>query len=385
MTINLDLKKILIITVAVLIFVVASFFTYNFFFKKPTETPATGQPIIEAPLPPQQTETPFTPISKKLTVISQVPVISPIISADGKKIKYYTRDNGNVFESGFNGAGLTRISNTVLPDILKILWSPDKNKVISIFKDAQTGVRKYYYNYQTGASKPLHKSVQFVSWKPNSEKIVYQFIDENSNSNYLNIAEPDGSNWKNIFPTRLKDLIIEWPKNDLVSFRSKPSGLSPTIFFSLNPDSGKLTNLLPNFYGLSVLWSPNGEKNIYSKTDENGTNLRLEMSEKEGSETKNVGISTFAEKCVWSEDNRTIFCAVPAVLPSNAVLPDDYYKNILNISDDFWQLNLDTGEKTKIDLGEDKSIDASDLLLSPQEDYLFFVNKKDGLLYSLRM
>lgn len=383
MTLTLDLKKILIISVGVLALIIGVLLVYNFFFKAAPEAPAP--PVIEEPLPPGRVEEPFVPPTKKLNAISQVAVVSPTISADGQKVKYYSKENGNVFESRFNGTGLTRISSAVLPDILKILWSPDKNKVISIFKDAQNGVKKYYYNYQTGSSKPLNQSIKQIAWSPDGSKIAYQFFDEVAGINNITVADPDGSNWKNIQPIRLRDLIIEWPKRDFVAFRTKPSGLAPSILYGIDPENGRITNVFSHVFGLSVLWSPNGEKLIYSRTDENGKNLELTFSDWKGETSKDVNISTFAEKCAWSQDNRTIFCAVPTILPDNAVLPDDYYKNILNISDEIRQINLDTGEETKIDLGQDIAIDANELILNSQEDYLLFINRKDGLLYSLRL
>lgn len=384
MTITLDPKKILIISAGALIVIVAVLLMYNFFFKAAPEE-VTAPPVTEAPLAPGREEAPFVPPTKKLIAISQVPVIAPTISADGQKVKYYAKDNGNVYESRFNGTGLTRTSNAVLPGLLKVLWSPDKTQVISIFKDAQVGVRKVYYSYATGASKPLNASIQFVGWSQKGNKIAYQFFDETRNVNSISIADPDGSNFKNIFPTRLRDLIIEWPKADVIAFRSKPSGLAQSVFFGLNPETGSLTKILSNVYGLSALWSPNGEKALFSQTDEKGKNLTLQATDWQGTDTQSARTNTFAEKCVWALDNKTIFCAVPRILPQNAVLPDDYYKNILNISDDFWQINLDTGGQTKIDVGEDISLDATELLINPQEDYLLFINRKDGLLYSLRL
>lgn len=384
MTITLDPKKILIISAGALIVIVAVLLMYNFFFKAAPEEVA-APPVTEEPLPTGREKAPFVQPTKKLTAVSQVPVIAPTISADGQKVKYYAKDNGNVYESRFNGTGLTRTSNAALPGLLKVLWSPDKNQVVSIFKDAQVGARKVYYSYATGVSKPLSSSIQFIAWSPKGDKIAYQFFDETRNANSISIADPDGSSFKNIFQTRLRDLIIEWPKADIIAFRSKPSGLAQSIFFGLNPETGGITKILSTVYGLSALWSPNGEKVLFSQTNENGQDLNLYLTDAQGADKKPAGANTFAEKCVWASDNKTIFCAVPRILPQNAILPDDYYKNILNVSDDFWQINLETGGQTKIDTGEETSIDATELLLNPQEDYLLFINRKDGLLYSLRL
>ena len=93
-----------------------------------------------------------------------------------------------------------------------------------------------------------------------------------------------------------------------------------------------------------------------------------------------------ADKCVWSKDDRTVFCAVPQQISENAVWPDDYYKGLTIVNDDFYKINLETGEKTKIaGSQEGYGYDAQELFLSPKEDYLFFVNRRDGLLYILKL
>ncbi|KKS65976.1 MAG: hypothetical protein UV36_C0038G0004 [Parcubacteria group bacterium GW2011_GWC2_42_6] len=93
-----------------------------------------------------------------------------------------------------------------------------------------------------------------------------------------------------------------------------------------------------------------------------------------------------ADKCVWSKDGVTIFCALPQKMTTNAVWPDDYYKGLVVLEDDFYKIDLSASTKTKIaGSSTETGYDAQDLFLSPKEDYLFFVNKKDGLLYSLKL
>ena len=71
-----------------------------------------------------------------------------------------------------------------------------------------------------------------------------------------------------------------------------------------------------------------------------------------------------------------------------AVLPDDYYKKKISFNDDFWRINIDTGEAIKIyetTDSEANAYNAKELILPPLEDYLLFINQKDDLLYSLEL
>ncbi|GAF81508.1 unnamed protein product, partial [marine sediment metagenome] len=131
-----------------------------------------------------------------------------------------------------------------------------------------------------------------------------------------------------------------------------------------------------------------GDKVLFSKTNSNGKNIGLYVASKDGSNETSIDISGLVEKCVWSLDNRTIFCAVPKNISETEILPDDFYKGSFTSDDEFWKINLETGVKTILlepwEKGE-RIYDAIDLFLSPLEDYLFFVNKKDGLLYSIEL
>jgi Tol biopolymer transport system component len=185
----------------------------------------------------------------------------------------------------------------------------------------------------------------------------------------------------------MKDLIVEWPSADQISIRTRPSGLAQSVLYTINPSTSDFQKVLSDIYGLTVLWSPSGEKILFSETDNNGHNLKLKVANKDGQIVKELDITTWPEKCVWSQDERIIFCAVPRGLPTTAIWPDDYYKGLFSTVDDFYKINLETNQKTLLVETEQTKTgyDASQLILSPQEDYLIFVNKKDGLLYSLRL
>ncbi|MDP2934538.1 MAG: hypothetical protein Q8N59_02120, partial [bacterium] len=93
------------------------------------------------------------------------------------------------------------------------------------------------------------------------------------------------------------------------------------------------------------------------------------------------------EKCTWPQDIRYVYCAVPKNITEAQVLPDDFYKGTFASNDDFFKINLETGEATKLldDSLMVETYDANDVFISPNESYLFFVNKVNGLLYSIKL
>jgi len=370
----MSLKKIFIILIIILILVIGLLVVYNYFLKEEATEPTTGPNGSSVSKPTSQ-----------LKAISEESVLNPII--DGQKVKYYLLGNGNVFESNFDGSDKTRISSNRLTDLVQVLWSPRRDKVIAIF-DNQGQTEKYLYDYQTEKAGRLDDNIQHIAWSPNQDKIAYQYYNPQTEDNNISIANPDGSNWADILATRMKNLIVEWPSPDQLAIRTRPSGLAQSIVYSINPASNRLQKIISETYGLTVLWSPLGDKILLSETDKQGKNLKLKMADLSKQTIEELELATLPEKCVWSQDNRTLFCAVPENISPAAVLPDDYYKGLVAFDDSFWRVNLETGQKTQIQLTADErttAYDARQLLLSPDEDYLLFVNKRNSLLYSLEL
>lgn len=374
----MSLKKILIILIILFIFIASILLVYNFFSKE--EVSQEGTPQEELTTPDYHLTSPA-----KIQAVSQGAALGAI--TDGQKIKYYSFANGNVFQSNFDGSETTSLSSAALPGLLKVLWSPNKNKVIAIFEE-NNQIKKYFYSYSTGLSVILDKNISWIDWSPKGDKIAYQYYNPQTEDNNISLANPDGSQWTNILATRMKNLIVEWPTQNMVSIQTRPSGLAQSVLYTINLETGNFEKIIPETYGLTILWSPLGDKLLFSETDNQGKNLKLKIADLTSQTIKELNFVTLPEKCTWSQDNRTLFCAVPKEIPNSAVLPDDYYQKDVYFTDDFWRINLDTQEviQDSTSLSRDKiTFDAKELLLSPLEDYLFFVNRKNERLYSLKL
>jgi len=382
----MSLKKILTILIILLVVVIGAFVVYNFFLSEDTPAPPSGDGSGQIPTSgPASDQAGGPSYQGRLSAISQESVMSP--TTDGKKVKYYSASNGNVFESNLDGSELTRISSLVLTNLIKAIWSPNRDKVIAIF-DENGQARRYLYDYNTKISTALNQNIQWIDWSPGQDKIAYQYYNPVTEDNNISIARGDNLDWTNILQTRMKDLIVEWPDSGKVAIRTKPSGLAQSIIYTIDLASGDFQKIIDQTYGLTLLWSPLGNKILYSETNDDGKNLKLKTADLETSTISELNIVTLPEKCVWSQDNRTIFCAVPKSISDLATLPDDYYKKTISFSDDFWRINLDTGQAVKIYEAKDSesnAYNAKELLLPPLENYLLFINQKDGLLYSLKL
>ncbi len=391
----MNAKRLFIIAAILLVLVAVTLIVFNVFFKgpAPAESPGGALPSAlpgEAPGTTGGTGGTGTgavtqPTTLKIKPISKEKILAPTIGTNGKTVKYYTQASGNIFESDFNGGNLKKISSVTLNNLIKAIWSPDKEKVIGIFTDKDK-IKKYVYNYSIGQSSLLNERIGYIAWSPDSKKIAYQFSDVSGEQNNISTADPDGTNWKNIFKTRLDNLIVEWPSQEKISLRQPPSGLAQGILYAVDSVSGDFNKILSDLFGLNAKWSPKADKILYSTTDERGRNPQINLADGKGANFKDLKMSGIVDKCVWGNDDRTIYCALPQEISDYAVWPDDYYKGLMVLADDFYKINLETNEKIKIIGSTDQiSIDAQELFLSPKEDYLFFINRIDGLLYSLKL
>jgi hypothetical protein len=127
-----------------------------------------------------------------------------------------------------------------------------------------------------------------------------------------------------------------------------------------------------------------GNRTLFSYLE--GGEIRLVV--KNGNNTIQTSIETFADKCTWSvRGAAVIYCATP--IDWNPIgEPENWYAGVTHFSDRIWKFDIDEDiaqviSEPKSTLGID--IDVVDLKLSPDENYLVFINKRDLSLWALRL
>lgn len=346
------------------------------------------QPTTETttPMTETTTSTPISPTTEgEFTVfkLSDVAAISPTISDD--KIFYYSKVSGNVFSTDFEGKSRNTVTNISIPNLITTLWSFDRSKAINIYKENEL-TKKVLFNFTSQKATQLDSRIKFINFSPNKDRIVYQFIDPSLNTNKIAVSDPDGLNWKSLQSIRMEDVKLFWPKEDVVAILTAPSGLVKGSLLAINPDNGgALNKVISEIFGLTVKFSPDGNTILYSQTDQYGHNPTL-YTIKDGSSPDKMSVSTISDKCAFSINNN-IYCAVPSKINGSLILPDDFYKNTANFSDIFFKIDASNNRSSAIFDPTDLKYDfnASDLIVSPDESHIVFINKKDGLLYSIKI
>jgi hypothetical protein len=324
---------------------------------------------------------------EKIMAISEKGVVGAVFDKKNQDIKYYDSQNGTVWRISPEGKEKTQVSEAVLKGLKSVLWSPDNTKVLTII---EKNGRDFFYEYDYSSNKgiPLKEGLDSVTWDNIGAKIFYKYYDAVNNKRSLNIANPDGSSWQKIADIEARNISIESvPLSAAVSYWNFPSANEETKLQIVSATGGDARTIFSGKWGADYLWAPDGSKLIVSSLTENkGGSTTLGFVSLNG-EYQDLGVPTFASKCVWSQDSNTIYYTIPGGIPEGSIIPNDYNDNKFTTKDTFWKMNSSTGEKERIVEVKDINgqYDASNLFLSADESSLYFINKVDQKLYRIEL
>jgi hypothetical protein len=312
----------------------------------------------------------------------------------GANVLFTDRITGNIFSFNALGRFLTRITNTTVPTIYHSYWANNGAAAILQSVDNSNNITTFVTKFvatQTASSSKvseiglqgvyLQKNIQAFAVSPSTKKIFY-LVPQNGGVDGF-IANPDNSRPTKIFNAPITEWAVSWPKEDTVILTTKPSSNVAGYSYALNTKSGSLSEIIGNITGLTVLANSSVTQIAYS----NETNNLSILSTKDNS-TLTTPVSTLPEKCVWSKKtSNTLYCAVPSFINTASYsYPDAWYQGLVSFTDTIYKINTVTGNTQKISRPfEDfkQNIDAINLSLSANEDYLLFTNKNDYTLWSL--
>ncbi|MDP3764724.1 MAG: hypothetical protein Q8Q95_03845 [bacterium] len=373
-------KKLLIILSVILGLTLISLGIYYFFFKKTVEAPATvtDEELLGGEVTPSAKER-LIPITEEAVLGAGLNIIDQ--EAGVSKIVYAAWD-GSINQIDLNGAGKNKIGLVAVDRIGEVNVS-ESGELLSFKYSLASGANRFIiYNVTDKTLKTLSQETEDVSLSNSNKEAVIVYSDRNGKK--IAISYDDFSKNRDIIPTKIPDIKIDWFNSDNIALTTRPSGVAQGIFYVLNIKTKKNTRVLGGEYGLTTNFSPSGKKVLVSRTNSDGRNLKLSSINLDKKTERNISLFTLPEKCSWGQDERILFCSVFKVNdPDIFVMPDDYYKRrVRSNGEEIVRINTETGQIQKV---IDGSFDASNLFLVPDESYLFFINKIDGRLYRLTL
>lgn len=359
----------------------------------------TGTPIIVTNVPLLR-KLSNSPVSAVMT--------GSVVDNDGTLTsfaRFMERATAHVYETPLSEVRPpVKISNTTVPRIQEALWSGSGSTVVLRYYDESLeniatylakivtkDKKEVAFHVETGTSTLatleggfLEDNIPQLTFSPDGASLFYLIQTNLGARGYIkNLSKQTG---RLVFSSPLREIVATWDTSDTILLSTKPSANIPGYVMSLNITTGVVSNVLTEIPGVTARMNPAGNRIIFF-SNRDGVPLlnQLNLTTKEVS---GLELTTLPEKCVWSKkEHDVVYCAVPTSIPAQGY-PDTWYRGEVSYSDIVWRLNLETGEQSIVVIptklaGE--AIDAVQLTLSPEEDFLLFVDRQDGILWSAKL
>jgi hypothetical protein len=346
----------------------------------------TGVPINDAgeeiaPRLVRIAEGPIVPETAAFTVTAtSTGTTSPATEPD-TEIRFIERASGNVYAYRAHERTLTRLSNRTLPGIQEASWLTDGSmayvRFLTSTPDGEV-VDTYALQAEGAEGYFLEKGLSIV--ETHGTRLLFTLLGSSTGSTGTIAAARGAAAPKTLFTSPLASIRFYLADNRYFA-ATRASAQLDGYAFIVSPVSGTFSRVIGPYRGLTILPSPSGNNVLYSFMDR-GT-LRLGIIDIETRTATPLPVATFADKCVWSLDERHIYCGVPRALTGS--LPDEWYQGVVGFNDRIWSIDLAVRVATLvIDPTEvaETNIDAIGLTLDAQDDMLTFVDRVTGALYT---
>ena len=311
-------------------------------------------------------------------------------------LRYVERATGNIYQTFADKIEEKKFSTTIIPMVYEAFFGNKGESVIMRYlkADARTIITfvgtlpKEFLGADTSISNEikgvfLPENIKDLSLSTDAINVFYLFISGDSvvgtmmnllNNKKIQVFDSPFTEWLSVFPN-----------SKMITFTTKPSSRIPGYMYTLDPNNKNynFTKILGDVNGLTTLTSPDGKLVLYSDD-----NLALYVYHTDTKVSDTLGIKTLPEKCLWNKSSDTVYCGVPKYI-SSGQYPDTWYQGEVSFSDQIWKIDMKTGNATMIadpaDIIGGEDIDSIKLALDNNENYLFFVNKKDSFLWELEL
>lgn len=370
-------KKIFVISSAVFVILIGAYLALKFFGggeekKLPQPAPEEQGPEIQNP----------GAKSEKIKKIIDGKTSGAVLDGSGTKIIYF--QNNNFLSSDFDGTSKSSISSWPFENIESVRW--DKNRQKAIVKTS--GFFHMYY-LDSDKAEPMRAGIDETAFSAFGDKIIYKYYDSSFKTRSVNIANLDGTEWKELKKLDFQKVDFQInPSSGDIGFFQTPDSFASGEFAIINFSGENFRKITQSKYGADFLWSADGGRILTSFVSERGGNqLELGVMNSNGGEYQALGFPSVVDKCVWSNDNTNLYCAMLSGQEPQSVLPNDWQDSKIKSSDTFWKIDTGSGKKTRlVELSEiTGSLDSEGLFLDKDERFLFFTDKNSGSIYRINL
>lgn len=401
---NERLRRILFIIAFVLVVVGMFWLIYFIFFRSSPVTNGNTNTANVNGLPPlangNVNRTPGANVNS-VPVVNTNPdryanggptVVEPVIPTptagatvtSGGDLSYYDRPTGKFFKIGADGVSKIALTDAVYREVETVTWNRDGDKAVLTFPDDS----KIMYDFAAKKQVTLPRELNEFMFSPNGDQLVSKYLDgKDPDNQWLMVTNADGTNAQSVeqLGENARKVTSSWsPNNTVVATYEKSVTGSTTEIIFLGKNNENLPSAEVDGRGFIPNWTPDGSRILYSVYNEftdNAHHLYIMDGSPDnlGRNIIDLGLDTRADKCTFSQDNYTVYCAVPyyPVTDSGPVpslgysVPDNIYKiDLLRGSTELIASPVDDSRRRRFSIGT--------MHLNLEESVLYFTDVQTG-------
>lgn len=364
-----------------------------------TETTGTGE------IPSIQTGEKVFPLLREVTEKPTAGLFT-YNRLDKPFVEYTEKETGNIYEVKMEDMKANRLSNSLITRVSEAFFGNDgksvilryvktnSNSITSFALDLSNSIRESSSKTATTTQKAdvaslpsgkfLTSDILDMKISSDAKKAFYttRTGDFNNRTAVGTILDLQKNTSSDVFLSPFSEWLPVSFDGSTVLLQTKASQNVPGFLYAFTIRTGNMQKIIGEISGLTTLPSPDNQKILYSMSTRSGVSLFL--YDRKTSVTISVPLQTLPEKCVWKKDNVSIYCGVPKTF-TGGVYPDDWYQGTASFADNIWKIDATTGKTTAIFTVSSitsKLIDMTNVTLSPSQDFLFFINKRDSSLWA---
>ena len=303
-------------------------------------------------------------------------------------VRFAERGTGYIYDANAEGQNLRKVAGTVIARTAQALFGNGGDSVILRYIKNDNQTVATFLGRIVPADEPsgtgelqgsfLPENISDVTLSNDGKNVLFLLPTAGGSAGMT--MKIDGSGRKQIFTSSFSEWLTDWPSTGPVLTSKAASGISGYAY--LVNSAGNLSKILGGVNGLTTKMSPDGKFILYSVSGDSAVTLHVRRIQ-DGT-TVDTGLRTLPEKCVWSASSLVAYCGATNVL-EEGLYPDFWYQGLVHFTDSFWKIDPSTGTTSEQSDGEGNELDAMNLALSQNDEYLFFINKRDSSLWSLNL
>ena len=354
----------------------------------PLPPPAAGTTSLPSLPPPAHGSNPLPRGSSRLITLSERAVAGAAIISD--RVLFLERDTGLIVEMDLADRARRELARLpIRAPIAEAILTLDAQKLSVWFSVITSGKKNYFsaaLKFTATAtpnltlpeieSEPFGGAVQDIVLDPGRDRLfILERVGEETIGKVFDLKTQKS---RLVFSSRANQWLAAWPEKNLIALTSKPAAEAAGYLYLLNLRNDDWQKILGGVNGLTTLVSPSGQKILYGRSG--GRGLELGLYDRIRNETITLAVSTLPEKCVWSSDASTIYCAAPRSLPA-AVYPNDWLAGEAVFDDLLWHINAATGVSRLIWADEPGLGDVINLLVAEGGKKFVFTDRLTNRLF----